>query len=198
MRATADDSGDRTVRPDFVELVKLARDGNVGAKHALVDSLHRLVWHTIADFGMSREDRQDVFAGTFCRLFERLGSIRDPDRLPGWIATTARNEAHTLLRARGRFVLTDELGERQDDDPPTDERLLDRELNAALQGAFLSLPHHCRELLRLLTAVPRLSYEEVGELLAMPHGSIGPTRQRCLERLRNAPELRPFHEGGQP
>ncbi len=131
-------------------------------------------------------------------MFERLDSIREPGRLPGWIATTARNEAHTLLRARGRVVVTDELGDSQDPEPPTDDQLLNRELTTALQAGFRRLPRNCRELLRLVTAVPRLSYEEISELLAMPHGSIGPTRQRCLDRLRNTPELRPFHEGDQP
>lgn len=190
--------GDGRPRPDFTELVKLACDGDMAAKAALVDRLQRLVWYTIADFGLSREDRQDVFAGTFCRLFERLATIREPNRLPGWIATTARNEAHTLLRARGRVVVTDDLGDREDLEPGTDEHLLDRELHIAMQAAFRRLPHNCRELLRHLTAVPRLSYEEIGDLLAMPHGSIGPTRQRCLDRLRNTAELRPFQEGGQP
>jgi RNA polymerase sigma factor (sigma-70 family) len=176
--------------------VHQARHGDVAAKEALVEHLQRLVWYTIADFGLSREDRQDVFAGTFCRLFERLATIREPERLPGWIATTARNEAHTLLRARSRVVPTDEIGESEDGEAGTDERMLDRELRAAMGAAFLGLPRNCRELLRLITAVPRLSYEEISDLLEMPHGSIGPTRQRCLDRLRNMPELRPFHDGG--
>jgi RNA polymerase sigma factor (sigma-70 family) len=198
MIAAADHPGGRSARPDFTELVKLARDGDLAAKEALVEGLQRLVWHTIGEFGLSTDDRQDVFAGTFCRLFERLGTIREPERLAGWIATTARNEAHTLLRARGRVVVSDELLETEDTEPPTDERLLDREVRTALHAAFRSLPRNCRELLRLVTAVPRLSYDEISELLAIPHGSIGPTRQRCLERLRSAPEFRPFIEGGQP
>ena len=191
-------AGDLPGRPDFVQLVKLARDGDPGAKEALVNQLKRLVWHTIAEFGLSREDREDVFAGTFCRLFEHLDRIRDPDRLPGWIATTARNEAHTLLRARGRFVLSDEMEEGEDREPPSEEGLMALELHVALRAGFRELSHGCRELLRLLSADPRLSYQEIGELLDMPHGSIGPTRQRCLERLRNTPPLRPFLEGGQP
>jgi RNA polymerase sigma factor (sigma-70 family) len=192
-----DEPGAGPPPPDFTDLVKLARDGDRRAKEALVERLQRLVWYSIADFGLSKEDRQDVFAGTFCRLFERLGTIREPERLPGWIATTARNEAHTLLRARARLVVTDELGESEDPEPPADERVLERELHIAMQAAFRSLPRNCRELLRLLTAVPRLTYGEIGDLLAMPHGSIGPTRQRCLDRLRNTAELRPF-QGGQP
>jgi RNA polymerase sigma factor (sigma-70 family) len=196
----ADDSEPRPARPDFVALVKLARAGEAAAKEALVEALQRLVWHSIADFGLSKEDRQDVFVGTFCRLFEQIGrdKIRDPERLPGWIATTARNESKTLLRLRGRVVLSDEMADREDSEPPTDTRLLDLELGTALHGAFQRLSAHCRELLRLASAVPRLSYEEIGDRLDMPHGSIGPTRQRCLDRLRNMPELRPFLEGGQP
>jgi len=200
MRAPGDDPGPRPDRPDFRELTKLARDGDRAAKDALVDGLQRLVWHTIGGFGLSREDRQDVFAGTFCRLFEQLDrdKIRDPERLPGWIVTTARNEARTLLRARGRVVVSDDLGDREDSDPPTDSRLLDNELGGALQIAFRALPRNCQELLRLVTAVPRVSYDEISELLGMPHGSIGPTRQRCLDRLRTMPPMRPFLEGGQP
>jgi RNA polymerase sigma factor (sigma-70 family) len=198
MRVGSDDPRGELSRPDFTVLVKLAGEGDQAAKEELVERLQRLVWYSIADFGLSREDRQDVFAGTFCRLFECLGSIRDPDRLPGWIATTARNEAHTLLRARGRVVITDELGESEDPEPSTDERLVERELHIAMQAAFRRLPDNCRVLLRLVTAVPRLSYEEISELLAMPHGSIGPTRQRCLDRLRSAAELQPFQPGGRP
>ncbi len=198
MRVAADNPGDTPAPVDFVQLVELARNGDLAAKEALVDHLKGLVWHTIADFGLSREDRQDVFAGAFCRLFESLGTIREPGRLPGWIATTARNEAHTLLRARGRTVVSDEMEEGDDTMPPTDEEFLDRELRTALWAGFQVLPHSCRELLRLLTADPRISYEEIGGLLDMPHGSIGPTRQRCLERLRNTPQLRPFLEGGRP
>ncbi|MDQ1440794.1 MAG: hypothetical protein QOG97_1022 [Acidimicrobiaceae bacterium] len=198
MRVAADDPGGGAARPDFAELVKLARDGDAAAKEALVDGLQRLVWHTLGDFGLSKDDRQDVFAATFCRLFERLATIREPERLPGWVATTARNEARTLLRARGRVIVSDEPIEREDTEPSTDERLVDREVRTALHAAFRGLPRNCRELLRLVTAVPRLPYEEIAELLSMPHGSIGPTRQRCLDRLRNAPEFRPFIEGGRP
>jgi RNA polymerase sigma factor (sigma-70 family) len=198
MGRAADEAKDRPARADFDRLVQGARGGDPAAKEALVNSLKGLVWHTIADFGLSLEDRQDVFAGTFCRLFERLDTIRQPDRLPGWIATTARNEAHTLLRARGRFVLTDEIKERDDPEPSSDDKLLTRELHAALRLGFRSLPAACRQLLRLLSADPRPSYQEIGELLDMPHGSIGPTRQRCLERLRNTSPLRPFLEGGLP
>jgi RNA polymerase sigma factor (sigma-70 family) len=184
--------------PDFVELVKLAVEGDAAAKEALVEALKRLVWRSIGDFGLSNEDRQDVFAGTFCRLFERIGTIREAEKLPGWIATTARNEARTLIRARTRMQPWADLGDTEDREGPHDERMLDAEVRVALKAAYRRLSPTCQELLRLVSAVPRLPYEEVGQLLKMPHGSIGPTRQRCLERLRSTPEMRPFLEGGQP
>ncbi|HEX3425320.1 MAG TPA: sigma-70 family RNA polymerase sigma factor [Acidimicrobiales bacterium] len=197
MRSIGDD-GDASDGADFASLVKLAREGDQTAKESLVERLQRLVWHTIAEFGLTREDRQDVFAAAFCRLFERLDTIRQPERLPGWIATTARNEAHTLLRARGRLVATEEIDDGDSNQPLADERLLDAELRVALRAGFGSLPHGCRQLLRLLSADPCPSYDEISSLLDMPHGSIGPTRRRCLERLRNTPPMRPFTEGGQP
>jgi RNA polymerase sigma factor (sigma-70 family) len=183
---------------DFATLARRACDGDASAKEVLVERLQRLVWSTISVFGLSPEDRDDVFAATFCRFFEHLCAIRDPERIPGWIATTARNEAYTLLRARGRAVPTDEIEDGVESGPWADDRLLDDELNAALVAGFRLLPRHCQQLLRYLSAEPPLSYDEVGQLLDMPHGSIGPTRRRCLDRLRNTPPIRPFTEGGQP
>jgi DNA-directed RNA polymerase specialized sigma24 family protein len=100
-------------------------------------------------------------------------------------------------------VVAEDLGDVVDPDPPADTRLLDQELGVALRDAFAGLPGDCQSLLRLCTAVPRLSYREIGDRLAMPHGSIGPTRQRCLDRLRNMAPLRsfredPFPDGTQP
>jgi len=185
------------VPPDFAELVRLARGGDARAWEDIVHGLSGLVWRALADFGMSAADRQDVYAAAFFRLFERMETIREPSKLPGWIATTARNEARTLLRARNRFDVRDELGDRADDQAASDERLLEGELKAALKSAFGRLTPACQQLLRLVTADPKLSYREIGLLLDIPHGSIGPTRQRCLDRLRGTPELGRFLEGAQ-
>ena len=76
-----------------------------------------------------------------------------------------------------------------------DEGLLDGELRVALQLAFGRLGRPCQELLRLASAEPPLSYQQISTLLEIPRGSLGPTRQRCLENLRHTPELRPFLEG---
>jgi len=177
----------------FDELVGLALDGHKVAWEALVERLQRVAWRTIGGFTLTEEDRKDAFAATFFRLYERLATIREPEKLPGWVATTARNEVLTLLRARRRDVpvdLDDQALPTTDGDPA--HRLLDDERHAAFRQALLRLSASCQQLLRLLSVDPPLSYAEIGEALGVPHGSLGPTRQRCIDRLRAAPELVPF------
>lgn len=182
-------------QPRFEDLVPRAIEGDHAAWEAIVTRLQRVVWHAIAGFDLSAADRQDAFAATFFRLSERLATVQQPAKLPGWVATTARNEVFTLLRARRRLTPTDPADMALPASPArSDDDLLDDELQRAVHHAFTSLPRRCRELLRLATLDPPLSYGEIGEALDMPHGSIGPTRQRCLDQLRNSAELRPFTE----
>lgn len=182
-------------QPRFEDLVPRAIGGDHDAWEALVIRLQRVVWHAIAGFDLSTADRQDAFAATFFRLSERLATVQQPAKLPGWVATTARNEVFTLLRARRRLTPTDPTDMALPASPAVgDDSLLDDELHRAVHRGFASLPPRCQELLRLATLDPPLSYAEIGEALDMPHGSIGPTRQRCLDQLRNSPELRRFTE----
>lgn len=183
----------------LVDLVARARDGDTGAWDVLVNRLAGVVWRATAEAGISYEDRQDVFAATFFRLFEHLGDIREPLKLPGWLATTARNEVRQLMRTKWRLEPRDDVEPSSAVGPvDLDEELLDCELRTALQAAFLRLGRPCQELLRLTTAVPPLSYDEISALTGVARGSLGPNRQRCLERLRRAPELRPFLETARP
>jgi RNA polymerase sigma factor (sigma-70 family) len=180
------------------ELVTLALAGSREAWETIVTRYRNVAWKTIATFDLGNEDRNDVFAATFFRLFDHLATIREPEKLPGWIATTARNEARTLLRRRARERPVDRMEETVSTMASHDEGLLDDELRTALRLAFETLDPECRRLLTLLTADPPLSYDTISELTGRPRGSIGPTRQRCLERLRRTPELRPFLEERAP
>jgi len=180
----------------FEVLVPRALAGERQAWEALVDRLKRVAWRSIAGFDLGDEDRKDAFAATFFRLNERLSTIREPAKLPGWVATTARNEVHTLLRARRRLRATDPQDLPLVPQPAiSDEGLMDDELHGAVRIGFASLSSRCQELLRLATLDPPLSYAEIGDLMEMPHGSIGPTRQRCLDQLRSTAALRPFIAG---
>ncbi len=174
----------------FSELAAAAADGDEDAWRALCGRLRNVVWKTINCYGVRGADADDAYAATMFRLAEQLGRIRDPERLPGWVATTARNEALALFRMRKRVVPVDELPPSRPADEP--DPLLRRELLDAVRQAFALLDDRCRRLLRLLTADPPLAYDQVGELFGMPHGSIGPTRRRCLDTLRAQSPLRAY------
>ncbi|MEO6156312.1 MAG: sigma-70 family RNA polymerase sigma factor [Ilumatobacteraceae bacterium] len=176
------------------ELVDRALLRDSQAWRALVDRLKGVAWKVLYGYDLSEEDRKDAFASTFFRLYERLATIREPEKLPGWVATTARNEAHSIFRKRRRTVPMEEMELR--DAPVVDhsERLIADELSAALHTAFLRLPPLSQQLMRLLSSDPPLGYDEISDLLDLPRGSIGPMRQRCLERLRRSPELAQYRE----
>lgn len=198
-RTTAADGTAGTLRTrtdscdDFVDLVARALDGDDRAWERLVDRLSGVVWKVIGNYGLAAADREDVFASAFFRLYDKLGTIVTPQALPGWMATTTRNEVYALLRQHGRLQPMDELPLHEVVPGDHDAAMLDDELQRAVHEAFGRLPARSQALLRLLTAVPPLSYEEIGRMLDMPHGSIGPTRARVLDQLRS--NLRPYLGG---
>ena len=135
---------------------------------------------------MSASDAADVSQTTWLRLVEHLDRIEQPDRIGGWLATTARRESLRVLRMAGRQVPTDEEFEPDlcPDQLPPDHALIIDERNRTLNDLVDRLPDRCQLMLRLLGADSPLSYRELSEALDMPIGSLGPTRARCLEHLR--------------
>jgi RNA polymerase sigma factor (sigma-70 family) len=167
-------------------LVRAAREDDEGAWNELVDEFAGLVWSIARAYRLSAADAADLSQTTWLRLAEHLGRIRDPERIGGWIAATARNECLRLQR-RSQYELPfgDELPEPDPAGVPSPEaRLVRGERADALWKGFAELPERCRMLLRVLMADEPPAYEDVGAALDMPVGSIGPTRARCLERLR--------------
>lgn len=178
---------------DLATLAGRALDGDAVAWEGLVDRLSGVVWRVVGSYRLDRVDREDVYASTFYRLFEKLDSVQNPAALPGWVATTARREVYALFRRRRRTLPMGELPLQDVDHCELDESVLDDELLRAVLEAFGELPVHGQALLRLLTAVPPLPYKQISELLGIPQGSIGPTRMRLLEQLRGS--LTPYLDG---
>ncbi len=172
------------------DLIRAANAGDEAAWGTIVDRFAGLIWATTRAHRLSTPDAADVTQTTWLRLIENLDRIQDPERLGAWLATTARHECLRLIRLRGRELPIDE---RSVFDAPTDHhldrRLLTRERDSALQRALATIGERCQALLRLLASVEPPSYEEIGAALGMPVGAIGPTRARCLEKLRRSPEL---------
>lgn len=168
----------------WAEWVEAALAGDEQAWKDLVDSLSSVAWKVLNNYSLDAADREDAFASTFFRLYQSLPTIRKPEALPGWVATAARNEANTIWRKRARAIPTEELPLRELPVDTIHEGLLHDELLDKVMKAFASLPEDAQALLRLLTAVPPISYNEIAELLQMPKGSIGPTAGRHLTQLR--------------
>ena len=169
------------------ELVLRARGGDSRAWELLVDRLGPRVFAVARAHRLSWADANDVYQVTWYRLLTHIDSIREPERVGAWLASTARHESVRLLKRIGRQVPSgdDEDFEASDPlTPPPDARLLATERQIALWDALGTLPPHCQRLLRLFMADPPPTYEEVTVALDMPQGSIGPTRRRCLEKLR--------------
>jgi RNA polymerase sigma factor (sigma-70 family) len=175
-------------------LVEAIAGGEPGAWDRLVDRFAGLIWAVARGQGLSPPDAADVSQTTWLRLAEHLGDIRDPERIGGWLATTARNESLRTFRRLQRQVpvsLSANLGvPAVAHEPGPEQGLLDDERAAALWRAFEALPVHCRLLLRTMIAEPPPTYAEISELLEIPVGSIGPRRSRCLEHLRRNPAVR--------
>jgi len=176
--------------PSVLSLVARARDGDQAAWDQIVERYAPLVWATCRRYGLSGVDIDDVGACVWLRLVERLDTIRDPAALPGWLATTVRRECLHLLRFKGRQVLVGDDERLADaEGQAAEEWLLTQERHIALRAAFALLPEHCRRLLALLFTDPPTPYAEISAATGTAIGAIGPTRQRCLGKLRRNPIL---------
>jgi RNA polymerase sigma factor (sigma-70 family) len=168
-------------------LVARCRAGDSRAWDELVDRFAPLVWRIARAHRLSDADAEDVFQGTWLLLLEHIDGLTHPERLAGWLATTARREAlHVATRSARTLPIDEErLSLFAEVDAAVDS-MLDRERDAAVREALATLPARDQTLVTLLVAEPRTSYEQIARALDMPIGSIGPTRIRCLERLRRA------------
>jgi RNA polymerase sigma factor (sigma-70 family) len=181
--------------PSVAALVARAAGSDESAWRELVDRYAPLVWSICARHQLSRADIEDVGQTVWLRLVEHLGKLREPAALPGWLATTTQRECVRVLKAHRKcevFGTDPDNGGLPLETETTmiEEEILMAERNALLRAAFAELPEDSQRLITLLMSDPPLSYVEIGEILGMPPGSIGPTRQRCLDRLRRSPYLR--------
>ncbi|HDH02739.1 MAG TPA: sigma-70 family RNA polymerase sigma factor [Actinobacteria bacterium] len=167
------------------ELLAAAGGGDSQAWNQLVERYERLVWSVVRSFRLDEAASADVAQTVWLRLVEHCDRIRNPDGLASWLATTTRHEAIRTSKMQRRQTPTDfEFDVEDTTAVGFDELLVDSEDRATLVVAFRQLPEDSQQLLRLLTTDPPLDYETIAEIIGRPIGSIGPTRARCLDRLR--------------
>jgi RNA polymerase sigma factor (sigma-70 family) len=179
--------GQSVTTVELRDLLAAAARGDDASWTVLVDRFTGLLWSIARSYRLSTAEAGDVVQTTWLRLVENLERIEEPERLGSWLATTARRECQHALR-RGRRespVVADEaFATVADGGDPLDASLLADERDAELWQIFDRLPDRCRRLLRVLSATPPPGYADVAAALGIPVGSIGPTRARCLTRLR--------------
>ncbi len=179
--------------PLLIDLVTRARNGDKQAWDALVERYAPLIWSICRRHRLSGADADDVGQNVWLHLVHHLDIIREPAALPGWLATTTRRECGRMLSAaRGpdcaRFAVDAETvpdGRAG----TTDHELLLAERNAALREALMRQPPGCQRLIAMLIQDPPVPYAKISAELGIPVGSIGPTRRRCLEKLRRDPAV---------
>jgi RNA polymerase sigma factor (sigma-70 family) len=198
---------------DTAALVTAAADGDKAAWQGLVERFGGMVWSVARGYRLSRADAADVSQTVWLRLAENIGKINNPERVGAWLATATRRECLQNIRMNTRTVPTGDmalfehagaglnpaglnpagsgLNPAGADLNPTEAEVLraEDERESAHRAkvvwrALGRLPERCQQLLRILMASPPPSYAEIAAALDLPVGSIGPTRARCLQRLR--------------
>jgi RNA polymerase sigma factor (sigma-70 family) len=178
--------------PSVTDLVTRARHGDQRGWDTLVERYAPLVWSICRSYRLNRADTDDVGQTVWLRLVAQLDQVRDPAALGGWIATTTRRECVKVRRAAQRSQTSWELDTGNIPDTktePPDSGLLAAERDAALRQAFACLPPRCQQLLNILIEDPPVPYAQISARLGIPVGSIGPTRNRCLQKLRRHPAV---------
>jgi RNA polymerase sigma factor (sigma-70 family) len=178
---------------DDAALVARCRGGEAAAWSALVGRYQRLVYAVARRIGLDEHGAADVFQTVFARLVQHVPGLADPSRLQAWLVTTTKREALLQRQRAGRHVSTtrdDDEGESTwdipDESPIAEEALEELQLLNQLRVGLDRLDARCRDLLLMLfrETDDRLSYEDIARQLGTTVGSIGPTRSRCLDKLR--------------
>ena len=173
------------------DLIRRCRQGSAGAWHQVLNRYERLVFSIPLRYGLSRDDAADVAQTTFTILIQNMDNLADDSRLGAWLATVARRHTWRFMKRNHRETASERL---------EDPRLIQSaallgqhdadsiehwELSDWLDAGLSQISERCRKLLLALYFQPeQSSYAELVEQMGMPLGSIGPTRARCLKRLK--------------
>jgi len=161
------------------ELIKSCLSGDQNSWNDLIDRYERLIYSVARALCQSREDEADVFQQVCLQLYQRLAELRDHETLPAWLITVTRRQVVAMLKSRKPVVPLD------NEHPDVGVHIGWIENEHIVERAMLDLPERCRSLIDLLYLHPsQLGYAGIAERLGMPVSSIGPTRARCLEKLR--------------
>lgn len=181
---------------DDATLILACRRGDSEAWAALIARYQKLIYAIPRRAGLDEDQCADIFQQTFQTLFEHLDRIDQPERVRAWLVTTAKRATERLQQRNARWQALPESNDAEGDETPQQEWLdpapLPDEVVSQLEDQHLvrtgvaALEERCRRLLTMLFYDPQqLPYAEIAAQIGIPTGSIGPTRNRCLQKLRS-------------
>ncbi len=174
-----------TTQQSDQELITACLAGDEIAWDTLIDRYSRLIYAIPLRFGLPPMLADEIFQEVCLTLLNKLDTLHSTTRLSAWITTVTRRRSIDYLRRQKPEVALDGL-EFDDGSPKLEHELIEMEQATALQTAMERLDERCGTLLNALFLTPDPpSYDELADKLAIAKGSIGPTRNRCLKKLRN-------------
>jgi RNA polymerase sigma factor (sigma-70 family) len=171
--------------PSNAELLLRIGDGDPTAWDEIVHRYSKLVSATVRSFRLQDADALDAAQTTWLRLAEHVHQIQHPDRLAGWLVTTARRECLHILR-QTKFTLFDAVVETvTEPSAGPEQRTIDADTTQILWNFVSQLSPRQQAVLRALFTPHPHPYAEAARITGIPHGGIGPTRMRALAQLRD-------------
>ncbi|MBP3977018.1 sigma-70 family RNA polymerase sigma factor [Microbacterium sp. BLY] len=176
------------------------REGDSRAMDELVRLMTPVLWHVVRAYGLGHALAEDVVQTTWLQLVRGHGSIADPRAVSAWLTTTARREAWKVGKAHGRIdtAESDDLDALLPEQASAEEHATLEDENRRLWAAVRRLAERCQRLLRVIAFEDRPDYARLAQDLSMPVGSIGPTRRRCLAKLRDLLDAPASRTEGRP
>ncbi|HKV42499.1 MAG TPA: sigma-70 family RNA polymerase sigma factor [Blastocatellia bacterium] len=180
------------------ELVQACLDGDSSAWEVLILRYQRLIYSIPIKMGLSSADAADIFQSICLKLVQKLSTLRNQERLSSWLITSTTRESWRIS-ARGRREnpgtsnteegQSDPMADAVSSEPLVSDIQIALEQQQIVREAVAGLPDRCREMISLLFyQKEKLKYPEIARRMNMPASSIGPTRARCLEKLKKALE----------
>jgi len=185
--AKTQSAGKPAEAPNYARLVKECLSGNEAAWSQLIDKYKALIYSIPIKYNLPPQEAADVFQATCVELLVRLPELREPRALPKWLMQVAHHECYRVKRIGQRVVSRDsEENMPEPEIPPIAESLVvQTQEEQMLREAMATLTPQCRRLVEMLFfESPSRPYAEVATELGLAVGSIGFTRQKCIERLR--------------
>lgn len=174
-----------------------ARAGDEIAQRTLVEELNELLWRAARRAGLDRDSAADVVQTAWLRLWRPENELDQPRAVTKWLLTTVSREAWKLIGHARREVVADPIDLQETTIEGVEDDLVRGAEREVVRRAFLAQSERCRRLLAFVATVARPDYDIIANALGMKRGSIGPTRGRCLDKMRRTLLDDPSWSGGE-